>query len=75
MHEEYIVLECNYCKLSFIIPADGLRKAEVMGNYFACPLCHGGVKKVGAYESLKQCMEEANTYDRKNGRVVQTRYK
>ncbi|WP_409229086.1 hypothetical protein [Gudongella sp. SC589] len=75
MNEEYIILECNKCKLSFIIPADGIRKAEVMGNYFACPLCHGGVSKVGAYEDLRECMEKVNTYERVNGRVRQTRYK
>lgn len=72
MHE-YIIYECNKCQLTFIIPDDGLRKAEIMGNYFACPLCHGGVKKVGAYEDLRKCMEEANTYERVNGRVRQTR--
>jgi len=74
VNAEYIILECNKCKLSFIIPADGIRKAEVMGDYVACPLCHGDIKKVGAYEDLRRCMEKVNTYERVNGRVRQTRY-
>jgi hypothetical protein len=72
---EYIVYKCKHCILEFIMPIDGVRRAEVMNTIISCPLCHGGVSKVGAYEDLKQCMEKVNTYERKNGRIVQTRYK
>jgi hypothetical protein len=71
----YIVYECKKCRFPFIVPEDGIRKAEILGLYIDCPLCHGGVSKVGAYEDLRECMEKVNTYERVNGRVRQTRYK
>lgn len=70
---EYIVYECKKCRFPFIVPEDGIRKAEILGLYIDCPLCHGGVSKVGAYGDLKQCMEEARVYKRVNGRVHQVK--
>lgn len=68
---EYIVYECQKCRFPFIVPSDGIRKAEVLGLYIACPLCYGGVSKVGAYEDLRECMEAARVYKRIGGRVHQ----
>jgi len=68
---EYIVYKCKHCILEFIMPIDGVRRAEVMNTIISCPLCHGGVSKVGAYEDLRVCMEDARVYKRINGRVHQ----
>jgi hypothetical protein len=71
MDHEYIVYKCKVCQLVFIIPIDGLRRAEVLGRYISCNLGHTQIEEVGRYDSLIECMEGARQYKRVNGRVHQ----
>ena len=73
MREEYISYECVRCTLIFIIPADGLRLAEVTHKYMRCPLCHGGIKELNRYDDLLKCMEEQHVYKREGGRIKQVK--
>lgn len=54
----YIAYKCRVCKLIFIIPEDGKRKAEVLSRFISCPLGHRGVEQLDIYEGLKECMEQ-----------------
>lgn len=67
----YIAYKCYKCGLVFIIPKDGIRKAEVLQRFIACPLGHRPVEVLDQYEDLKKCMEEQRIYKREHGRVKQ----
>lgn len=74
MYEDYIIYRCEKCGFEFIIPIDGLRKAEVLGRIMTCPLGHRPIWEMGRYDNLRECMESANTYERRSGSMRQTRY-
>jgi len=71
VNEEYISYQCRQCGFIFIIPIDGIRKAEILGRFISCPLGHRGVKELNKYGDLLKCMEEHSTYKRVSGRVKQ----
>lgn len=53
-----IIYECRTCGFIFEIPEDGLRKAEVLHRFIACPLGHRGVKKIDKFGDLRECMNQ-----------------
>lgn len=57
------------------MPTETLCLAEKEGRYIACPLGHKHVVIAGRFDDLKECMEAANTYERRKGSIRQIRYK
>lgn len=75
MSDEYILYECNKCGINFIIPIEGINKAEMLKRFISCPLGHKTIYEVSKYQGLKECMESVNTYKRVGGRIKQYRFK
>lgn len=55
------------------MPTETLCLAEKEGRYIACPLGHKHVVIAGRFDDLKECMEAANTYERRKGTIRQIR--
>ena len=58
MNDEYIVYKCRACGFIFAVPADGLRKAKVLGRFISCPLGHRGIEELDRYDDMLKCMNQ-----------------
>lgn len=68
---EYIVYKCRICNKIFILLADETKHNESKGNYLSCPFKgHEDIVVTGAYENLKECMQE-RSYKRDRGKMKQ----
>jgi DNA-directed RNA polymerase subunit RPC12/RpoP len=70
--KEYIIYKCLNCNRSFILLASEVRNDNSRDKYISCPF-HGKHRKIivtGAYDSLKECMQE-RSYKRDKGKMKQ----
>lgn len=70
--KDYIVYKCLMCGCIFILPIEHVKYNEDKGNYISCPFRgHKNIIVAGAFDDLKQCMEEQRIYKRDRGSIKQ----
>ena len=70
--KDYIVYRCVACGCTFILPLEDVQANENKENYISCPFKgHKNIVVAGAFDDLKQCMEEQHIYKRDRGCIKQ----